>query len=173
MNRDIIVSKLKDIFREGYTPNRGKEKYLLDCINGTPMVKMANCFVHACFNLKNSHYWDYCITAQEAKQMKYFYNQGDDDETVQRKLMAFVKKTGLLIKPCSQETVLKENQWKIGLYFTNLSFVNDYHFLLQEKDGCWSGKRGLTKTVDFFEELPQQVYDYELKDLFVITNPYA
>ncbi len=172
MNRDGIIKKLNEIFRQGYTPSRGKEEYSVDCIDNIPIARLANCFVHACFNLKNDHYWDYYITSREAKQMKCFYNESDDDELVQKKLITFVKRTGLLIKPCDQNLVVRENQWKVGLYFSNWSCLSDYHFLLQEKDGTWSGKRGLTKLVDRFEELPQQVYDYELKEIFVITNPY-
>lgn len=54
----------------------------------------------------------------------------------------------------------------------------DYHFILKEKDGKWSEKRGFSSEINIIDN-PPVAYEhnreslYLLQGYYLITNPYA
>lgn len=167
MNHSTI-RKLQKIIKQGHVPNRGLEPYI-------KTYALANCFEHACFNLSNLQLKYGHIKECDTYDFSHFHSP-EKDETFE-KFANYLKETGLNIEKCSKNKILKSNQWIIALYFEPLYPVcKDYHFLLKEKDGTWSGKVGFSKNIETFENLPKEMDNncfYELYDTFCITNPYA
>lgn len=186
--------KLNKIFRQGYLPSRGGEKYFLcnlrkkkeKTFNYNPDVmhpkgdflyedyaSITNCFEHACFNLKNEQLINFNIDDLE----DFFSLPELADEELSRvemfdRVQKTIQKTGLKVKKCKEK--LKENEWNVAMYVSQYNI--DVHFLLQEKDGSWSGKFGQSRKVDYYSILPLKVQgvfeDYNLFKVFTIENPY-
>ncbi len=186
--------KLNKIFRQGYLPSRGGEKYFLCNLrkkgkktfnynNDVMHTKgdflyedyagITNCFEHACFNLKNEHLINFNIDDLE----DFFSLPELADEELSRvemfdRIQKTIQKTGLKVKKCKEK--LEENEWNVAMYVSQYNI--DVHFLLQEKDGSWSGKFGQSRKVDYYSILPLKVQgvfeDYNLFKVFTIENPY-
>lgn len=180
-----MLKKLQQIFKLGYVPDRGNETYR--CLinnheNDTIFTgKLCNCFGHACFNLKNKHYEEYKITRNDKH---FFYDFINDIKTksndeVARILLKKVEEVGLSISLAKNTETLKNNQWKVAMYFDRITFgktevLRDFHFLLQQKDGSWQGKNGFTFNVKTYETLPLYCEQYyTLHKTYTITNPNA
>lgn len=191
-----ILKKLNKIYRSGYIASRGNQSYDF-LIKGYSAANFCNCFGHACFNLKNQHFVENNFTPTDTaciggdinleqasdKQTKeyeefYLYIKNfykDQPEDVKERLFNMVSSTGLSVEKCAPSEILKDNQWKIALYFDYLhGAMFDYHFFLQEKDGSWSSKMGQSKKVDIFYNLNNYMYaTYKLHGFYSITNPFA
>ena len=97
-------------------------------------------------------------------------------------MIGFLRKTGLQVERYQEGKILKSNQWKVAMYFSEAykrGFgERGWHFLLQERDGSWSGKDGGSTIVEKFEK-PEQFIPwalnnkYELDDILVLTNQYV
>ena len=176
------ILKLNKIFSLGYVPNRGNQSYnhratYTDQTYG----ELGNCFSHACFNLTNELYEEYEISDEDI----LFFQGGfrrfstDSNEEVAEKVLGKIKTVGLIVSPATDIEVLKENQWRVAMYFNRISFpsgdyIRDYHFLLQEKDSSWSGKLFWGHQVENFETAPEIYANrYKYFDTFIITNPNA
>lgn len=177
MLREPFVKKLNEIVRIGNVRNRGDQEY--GVLGG-----LVNCFEHACFNLTNEQ-----IISLGLNEFKYsFVNPfgGFDDSsalTAKEEMVEFLQQTGLEVEDEKTPKILKENQYRVALYFsegfTKSNRGKDFHLLVQEADGSWSGKRGSdSDIVDHFdkleESLPHDISNrYILDSVMVITNPYA
>ena len=168
MNKSTI-KKLSEIYKLGHLPCRGDQLY-------DKTFRLANCFEHACLNLTDQEIEQYCITENDSCEFGNFYSitQKGTSLEIERTL----KKTGLQIEKCTPDKVINFNQWKVALYFEYFYTLNrDFHFLIQEKDGSWSGKIGYTSKCHHFKNLPESVCCdkryYNLYETFCITNPYA
>ena len=177
MLREPIIKRIGEIVRLGYVRERGDEGY--GDLGGS-----VNCFVHACFNLTNEQ-----IVSLGLDEFKYMFVSpfgGFEDSSVlaaKEEMMDFVRQTGLEIEDELVPKVLKENQYRVALYFSRGFIENmggkDFHFLVQEKDGSWSGKCGsMTHHVDHFDKLEESLPHgpgnrYMLDSVMIVTNPYA
>lgn len=163
------ILKLKKIFRLGYLPNRGKEQYSFV----SNSANVTNCFEHACFNLTNEQLKDF-----NENDLKNFFalpvlaNVDLSREEMFDAVKKEIAKTGLKVKKTAEN--LKENEWNVAMYFSNYDI--DVHFLLQEKNGGWSGKFGQSQKTDHYSFLPLKLVgvltDYKLYKVFTIENPY-
>ena len=171
------IKKANEILRRGHVPCRGDEEY-----------KKKNswlfaCFPHACYNFTNEQLDEFDIGSEEFLLYNPFgFFNTSSIETTKSEMLGFLKKTGLQVERYHEGKILKANQWKVAMYFSE-SYKRDFgqrgwHFLLQEKDGSWSGKNGGSVLVEKFEKperfIPWDLNNrYEFNDLLVLTNPYA
>lgn len=179
-----LLSKLRDVFRDGYRPARGIEPYNVRLKNGELTYRIVNCLGHV-FNLRNRQFNDYQIQAYDL-----YRNFPNIDHapihTVSRNLLDFIRETGLQVEACDPSARIDEfKSWKMALYFDNTVPTNrDFHFLLAEKPNVWSSKIGFTQHVErIYQDTPPQNYqqravfnrpmNYELYGTYKITNPNA
>ncbi len=185
-----LIKKLSTVYKNGYVASRGREsyRYYVDDDGNLAVGDMANCFEHACFNLKNEHFVSLDLNPYETAQGfgKYggVFNDRNmvDDDDIRDALFSIVKRVGLEYKLCSPNTFTKSNEWKVAFYLANDPSARlgyDFHFLLQEKNGSWSGKYGwYSNRVDTFDNAPTAFkpdsgLKYILQDMYLISNPYA
>ena len=166
--RKGIVKKLNIIYKMGYLPSRGKTKYSL------ANERVVNCFGHACFNLNNSTLKQLDCSKDELKD--FFRNFGGGNvrnffEGAKEKL----SQVGLICERSYVGEKLQKNQWKVAYYILNDEFRGrDLHFMIQEKNGCWTSKLGTSSNIEVYEELPQEFKNgYQLAGIYKITNPYV
>ena len=170
-----IQQKLNKIFiKDGYIPAREDGGYTEVLSNGIQARQLVNCMGHSCFNLTNRQLEDYDIGF--ARDKEFYFGKMLDNKRSQLQcadhIRSFIKSVGLKVHDCEPEYELKDwRSWKVALYFYGLE---DYHFLLHERDGSWSSKAGDSPTLHYYSEAPE-TYDncYELFDCFSITNPKA
>ncbi len=172
-----LILKAKEIFKRGYVPSRGDEAYGKEGFCYT-------CFAHAAFNFTNGQLQEFeNISSHEFFWKSPFANFSlKSIEGAKADMFALLKNVGLQVEHFEKGKLLKTNQWKVALYFSE-SFKRefgrrDWHLLLQEKDGNWSGKCGASPLVEKFETLQQYIpwglnNRYELSDVLVLTNPNA
>ena len=175
------ILKLKKIFQLGYCPSRMAQSY--DFVNPytkTEFFTQINCFAHAVFNLSNQQIYENCLTNNDTDSFRNLIEDyWETEDSIFKRLSAFITKTGLKIEKCNDEDELKENQWRVALYFCDGWTFKDFHFLLNESDGRWSSKYGTTNLLEFFDERPEKYIAQEYNDrydyygTYKITNPYA
>ncbi len=180
--KEPVIKKIGKLFELGYVPSRGDETYYFKTKNSILTGHIFNCFAHACFNLTNQQIDDLNFYEDEIFDLQG-YNRGNlsqlQKSEVAQHFTGLIKSAGLIVEPCLEETVLNGNQWKIALYFDEIKFgknsqLRDFHFLLQEKDGSWSGKAGYTPRVKKVDSLPKELdYYYSFYECYSITNPFA
>lgn len=190
-----VIKVLNRIYKNGYVASRGLESYIFNIQEDTMAYQYVNCFGHACFNLKNQHFIENNLTPADTNCFggliechelsaaaysklctRYILNRScDKPEEVTERLFDTVTSAGLVVDKCLEKSILKNNQWKIALYFRQtVNNLEDYHFLLQEKDGKWSSKMGHSKKLDLFEQPEETIYHgYKIHGIYSITNPYA
>ncbi len=171
--KQTVINKLSCIVKSGHLPCRGNASYPLG-----EARRLANCLVHACFNLSNKELLS-TFNIDDARNLYPFPtstpNQILDD------IISVLKATGLEVRKYNSGEILRNNEWRVAFYLTEITEENhgefDYHFLLQEKNGLWTDKRGSRRIPDCRDYLPTKIYslysDYYLKELLVLTNPYA
>ena len=177
-----VIKKIGKIFELGYVPSRGDETYSFKTKNSILTGNILNCFAHACFNLTNEQIDELNLYEDEIFDLQG-YNRSNlsqmKKEDVAQHFAGLIKDAGLIVEPCLEETVLNGNQWKIALYFDEIEFggsksLRDFHFLIQEEDGSWSGKAGYTPRVKKFDKLTEKLdYYYSFYECYAITNPFA
>ena len=163
--------KLNEIFSRGYLPRRGREEYKL--VKGIDTAEITNCFEHACFNLTNRQ-----LTNFNSFDLDNFFSLpalADADMTKEEMfdgVVNAIERTGLKVKPMKDN--LAKNEWNVAMYVSQYNI--DVHFLLQEKDGSWSGKFGQSKKVDRYSFLPLKIEGafeaYNLYKILTLENPY-
>jgi len=169
-NNHGIIKKLNKIFSLGYTPSRDNETYKCLLKNHYQATHLINCFAHSCFNLTNRQIEDYQITYEESRGFRVLpswttYNYEDNLNY----LVKFVEATGLNIEECSLYANINHNQWKIAYFVNNKTY--DFHFMLQEKDGKWSSKRGKEPDIELYKTPPETFKEnYKLFGFYKITN---
>lgn len=166
-----LLSKLHQVFKDGYRPARGNESYAAQLKNGVLAGDMINCFGHT-FNLRNQQLDDYQFTPDRI--YGYFPAEpGASGQTRAQPMLDFIQETGLRVAACDpNEPITDFKSWKIALYFA----PSDFHFLLEEAPGRWSSKLGFSFEVDQNLYPPQKYYgafDYNLFNTYKITNPHA
>ncbi len=168
MNK-ATIKKLTEIYKLGHLPCRGNEPYC-------ETFRLANCFEHACINLTNEQIKQFEISESESAEFGNFYALTQKGTSMQFKKT--LEQAGLQVEECDPDKVLKDSQWKVALYFEYFYMINkDFHFLIQEKDGRWSGKNGYTSNCQIFNTLPKRIEFgnrlYNFYSTFCITNPFA
>lgn len=174
--RAPILKKLKEFVGQGHMPCRGDEDYKdFGC--------HINCFGHI-FGLSNAQLGTLGLDAFKYSLLNPF--GGCDERSTDKakqEMMDFIEQAGLLVEEEKIAKVLKSNQYRVALYFSE-GFINgngrkDYHWLRQRRDGAWEGKRGAdSDIVDKFDSLPKSLpFDcsnkYILDSVSVVTNPHA
>ncbi len=177
-----IVKKINKIFKKGYLPSRKNQSYSFVTKRGLQLADITNCIEHSFFNLQNFHFDSYNITKEESNSFFLFANMGftDPQNQMLSEIIAFVKATGLKVKPCHSDKKLKENQWKVAVYYSEgldeMYISDDMHFILEEQDGTWSSKMGQTEDLKTYACLPKNINTffrkYELIGTYQVTNPY-
>lgn len=175
------ILKLKKFFMLGYCPDRKGESYsFVNPYSKMNYYKHINCFAHACFNLTNQQITENCLEQIDTDSFKFLIEDyWETDQSIFNRLASFIKKTGLKIEKCTDDEGLEDNQWRVALYFCNGYFFRDFHFLLNEKDGSWSGKYGTEDVLEFFDKRPEEYVSEKFKDVYKyygsykITNPFA
>ena len=171
-NKEMILKNLNEIFRKGYVPARGSESYRVHLSNGERASEMVNCLEHACFNLTNEQLDKCCLNKNDSNfccdtEPSYV------NEEYENSLLGLIKSVGLKVNRCKENAVLKENQWKVALYFEDSDVFRDFHFMLQEKNNMWSSKQGVLDNVELYDEPPLVFKKYYVKyGTYKITNPY-
>lgn len=181
-----ILKILNRIYKDGYRPARNKESYNVKLKNGLEAGCMINCMGHV-FNLRNKQFDDYKIKPYDATEFfgEYFtepyfmdflkYNNNEKDAQL---MLDFIKETGLKVVECAPDEIIKDfKSWKIALYFSK----GDFHYLIEDFPGCWSGKVGDTNIVEHFNGLtaPKEYHcnnansTYKLYASYKITNENA
>lgn len=174
--RKPIIKKLQEIIKFGHVPCRGDEYY-------GKFGAYVNCFEHACFNLTNQQIESLCLDDWRLGFRSPFGEFEENSiEKSREEMLNFITQTGLKVEKAFPTKILKNNQYQVALYFskiTNSDNIDDFHFLLHEKDGTWSGKSGdMSTRVEHFDALetilPRSMYSkYKLDNVFTITNPFA
>ncbi|MBQ8444590.1 MAG: hypothetical protein IJX25_04485 [Clostridia bacterium] len=166
------ILKLQQIFKLGYLPSRGNQSYK-EC----RQYAIPNCFAHACFNLTNEQLEKF-NKADFGAFRGFIQSIFHANRHITADLFDFVRECGLKVTKSNSRIPSRDNEWKVALYFGRERFTKDYHFLLQEKDGSWSGKIGSEMELNHYPTLPKQVqcnfeYPYTLYGVYKITNPFA
>lgn len=151
--KEYILGKLHQIFKDGYRPMRGDESYNTFLKNGSQVYDLVNCFGHT-FNLRNQQFEDYNI-----KPYRLYGRFSDYEDSVYfenktaQSIFDFIKETGLKIEECKPDDKITDfRSWKIALYFYNNWNHKDFHFLLEEKPKKWSSKLGFHPYVEHVNE---------------------
>ncbi len=168
MNR-ATIKKLSEIYKMGHLPSRDGADYITT-------YNLANCFAHACINLSDEQYKQFEISEMNSREFGNFY--GHSEESTSKQIIQTLSDAGLIVERCPIDKILKNNQWKVSLYFEFFHTISrDFHFLLQEKDGTWSGKVGYTRKCQIFNYVPKNIEAgknfYVYFDTYCLTNPYA
>lgn len=150
----------------GYLPSRGKAPYYFSPIT-------LNCFGHACFNLT-----DEILRTEQISNDLFEYRIPSiysTEQHVSGELFERIASVGLKVSPCNIKEKLNFNEWKVALYFSRTpDGIDDYHFLLQEKNGKWSCKFGWHRAkISYFKKLPEIIApNYVFYGTYKITNPH-
>ena len=174
--RAPIVKKMNDIVRLG-------DSFDLDNQDCEELSDKGNCLLRACYPRLTKKQ----VEALGLDDLRYTFmnpfGEFDDSsiESAKREMFEFISQTGLIIQ--KDKKILKANERRVALYFTEAYSKGfgrkDFHFLFQERNGSWSGKRGCdSNIVDTFPkletELPFEAANkYKLDSVIVIKNPYA
>lgn len=181
MNRREMIEKFSSIIKTGYTPSRGTKKYIY--LNKLCNKKInhgirINCFLH-CFNFTNEQIERLNLDRTSDEIVSFGIDLAHKAE---RKALSFLRATGLIVKPCTNiKAPLSNNQWRIAFYneedFDEGEECNNWHFLLQEKNGKWTSKQGFSGDVTIYNKLPEKIAKpftpWVLRNTYVVTNPYA
>lgn len=171
-----LIKDLKNIFKQGYIPSRERQSYRYLTKSNDYAYSLINCFAHSFFNLTNEQIDQIKLSSAKA------FNFGDwnvlkslsdqEKEKVLKKKLKFINDIGLNVEKGGEYDEIKSNQWKIAYYFD--MNLGDLHFMLQERDGSWSSKKGKENIIERSSDLPY-VYDnrYILKGVLIVTNPNA
>lgn len=168
-----IIKNINTIFRQGYVPSRGAESYRSLLPNGVRICRVTNCLEHACFNLTNKQLAECKIDTKSSDLFGNFEALNISNEKYEADILKLVRNVGLEVKKCPENKILKNNQWKVAMYFEDMGDRRDFHFMLQEKNGMWSSKQGDLDTVEIYQE-PPIVFKrtYVKYGIYEITNPY-
>ena len=170
------IIKLQQIVSSGYIPSRSYEKYFGFTQRFEKFEDMTNCFGHAVFNLKNSQFNDIDFTYEDGTNLGAFSTSPFlPIKSVEKEFCEFVYSTGLKIFPEIQKGILKNNEWRVALYFEKKSddLSREFHWLLQERNGKWSGKMGYSNQVETYFEIPSQIGNYELYKTYLVKNQFT
>ena len=163
-----VLTKFKEIVKKGHIPCRYKQEY------SSYNADLVNCFEHACFNLNEKELSK--INGNNVFSRPLSFLTGNTAYQTCENYLNFIADTGLDISKKRIKPILKKNQWVVTLYFAE--DMSDFHFLLKEKSGIWTAKRGFTTTIDCFEEDEDRISLENLAPYFkeasyVLTNRYA
>jgi len=178
--KDSAINKLNKIVKSGHIPSHSSKEY-------TPRTTfVSNCFIHACFNLSDEQL--YHFDENEASEiMKHInYAKCSTGEEIKDSLFSIIKKSGLNIDRVGKNHICKDNQWVVAFYLSATKYslqqgvrriYDDYHFMLKEKDGTWSEKKGDSPEINIMDKPPITIPNfhsqYVLQGYYLITNPYA
>lgn len=177
-----LLSKLQQVFRDGYRPARGTQSYNIMLKNKAKIYAMVNCFGHI-FNLQNQQFNDYHFDAFPL--FGNFSGMGyEPQDKAAKRLLEFIRAAGLKVEACDPtKTVEDFKSWKIAIYFEKNPHKRDFHLLLEEQPNLWSSKIGFEPCVEhiFSKEPPELYYNlvdddpvvYELFEVDKVTNPFA
>lgn len=178
--KDSAINKLNKIVKSGHIPSHSSKTY------NPRTTFVSNCFIHACFNLSDKQL--YRFDENEATEiMKHInYDKCSTGEEIKDSLFSIIKKSGLSIERVGRNHICKANQWIVAFYLIASKYslqqgvrriYDDYHFMLKEKDGKWSEKRGGSPEINIIDKQPITIPNYHsqyvLQGYYLITNPYA
>ena len=179
--RNQAILKLNKILRQGHIPCRSFKPYNFDT------TYLANCFIHAVYNLKDKQLKDFDIDEiTELEKHIYRYNS-HNKEAIQQSIFSVIQDSGLKIKRVEVGQKCKKNQWIVAFYISAVkstlepgakTIYEDYHFMLKDKkSGKWSEKIGPLENIKTYNQPPltidQHYHIYQLQGYYLITNPYA
>ena len=177
-----LLSKLRQVFKDGYRPARGTESYNVKLANDVKAYTMVNCLGHI-FNLQNQQFNDYKF--KPYKMFGYFPRLGlNSNDKAADRMFDFIKETGLQIEECAPDKPIEDfKSWKIALYFEDNKWHRDFHYLLEDAPQRWSSKVGFKPYVEhIYETMPPLMYhnlvdtypvNYQFYGTYKITNPNA
>lgn len=176
--KNKTINILQEIVKSGYVPKRCQQSYDYVTKLGLPAYCLANCFSHACFNLTNDMFDKYSFDEDMKKSINHFYEfPFDSNECIEGRMINLIKEVGLKITLTKPSAILKENEWKVALYFSKEGLFKDFHLLLREKDNTWTSKEGATNKFYTINDLPKKYksywFKYKLYNVYKIENPYA
>lgn len=189
MIKRLTILKLNTLVSLGHLPARGNERYdivhpkynekngyLVNCYGD-----LINCFAHACFNLSNNQIRELDINTVDMVNFSQFVpHRNASDLEIEKNLTSFVNSTGLRMRSCNPQGIMKSNEWKVSLYLCKQPDIRDFHFFLQEKDGSWSSKYGYNADqLSTLDTLPERYVapifhdEYYYYKTYAIENPYV
>ena len=173
-NQKKTILKLREIVVSGYIPSRNAEAYSYLTKFGKPTYSLINCLGHAVFNLKNAQIDEIGFNEIDRESLRTFrYFDYDSNDIIAKRMIHFIEETGLTVKPTQFKKILKNNQWRVALYFDKNPKSRDFHFFLQESPNHWTSKIGITQTITHNMNLGKVYKNYEFYDIYEITNPFA
>lgn len=175
---NYIAGVLWQIFRDGYRPSRKAQSYNVILKNGVAAYKLFNCVGHACFNLTNQQFEDYNLKLPTFQESYFgsFLSEKSRHATI-KNILNFISKTGLEVEKCKEDDVIDDfKSWKIALY----TAFDDYHCLIEDEAGSWSGKISYTPDMEQYNLLPKNLMTsrvfspiYTFYGTYKVTNIYA
>ena len=176
-DRENLIKKLNRVYKRGYVPSRNLSNYSGFSFEGIAVSSLYNCFAHACCGWTNDMIIASRLTCEESEYFGNFYdNFSEPPEVIEKRILKLVNDAGLEIVPCQQNALLKNNQWKVALYFKDgYGKFNNFHFLKYEpKNNLWTSKFSHYSVIETFDTLPQCYDDtYKFYNTYKITNPFA
>lgn len=186
--REHLLRKLNQVFKDGYRPARGSESYDVKLKNGLYTYEGVNCLGHI-FNLRNKQFDDYDFGPYHmyGRFTNPYFGIGKSIEFEDKTkdiMFDFIKEVGLKIEECDPSKPIEDfKSWKIALYFLNTKYHKDFHYLLEDSPKNWSSKLGYQPHVEriqketpplqyhnLIEEYPET---YNLYGTYKITNENA
>lgn len=180
-DREYLLRKLNQVFKDGYRPARGAESYNVPLKNGLWAYEQVNCLGHI-FNLRNQQFNDYQFEPYGMYGNFPSCSPGVSNRARTGQMLDFIKETGLRVNECDPLEPIKDfRSWKIALYYA----PDDFHYLLEDAPHHWSSKCG---TMNYFEQIDRRqppykyrycnlldpdLKTYYLYNTYKITNPYA
>ncbi len=168
--KNLDLLKIQQKIKLGHIPTRGVSRY----IYATPL---ANCIEHAGFGFSNGFLIENFTRNQSENLFGDFESWGAED--MAEEIIELIKNSGLKITPCIPDEKLKNNEWKVALYFgfhpqTGIALP---HMIKQENNDLWSEKMGFDRDISFYGSLLKTIYPcyqrYDFRNVYKITNPYA
>ena len=164
MRTKIIETRLCNLVKSGYIPQRGNQELSSICYS------KVNCFAYAGYNMTNEkleelHWNDACAKALCCL-------------TAPEQTLNFLSQTYLKVDPDNDKIFkLAKNQWRVALFLGSGRYPDKYHYMLQQPDGTWSEKRGFYGPERSYNNLPQTSMgfyeEFSFNKTYIITNPYA
>ncbi len=184
--KEHLLRKLNQVFKDGYRPVRRNEPYNFKLKNGLYVYECVNCLGHV-FNLTNQQFNDYDFGPYKMYGKFPLQNQNSSlcfNERMKNTMFDFIKETGLKIEECDPNKPIEDfKSWKIALYFLNTRYHKDFHYIFEESPNIWSSKSGYKPQVDYIQttNLPDTYINqtdiapdvYNLYGTYKITNVNA
>ncbi|MBQ8908828.1 MAG: hypothetical protein IJY90_00850 [Clostridia bacterium] len=172
--------KLRRLLSLGYLPARGNQSYrMVHTSTAREMTFLVNCVAHTFFNLTNQQLENF--DSLDGMNFRGFLFEDEDCSVSYKRVIDFVKRTGLNVTNTSFKAPVEDNSWRVAVYFQiddNGKYGADFHFLLEENDGMWSSKEGSFPDLIYYSKPPKilashhdKTKQYKLHGYLRVSNP--